>query len=84
MFNDELSQESNFSIKTNITITNGNQIYVEGIKKILQISDTELEIKLDNKQTLKINGQNIKLKDIQAKTILLVGQIALVSFEGRT
>ena len=51
--------------------------YVEGLKNILDFSDCEVSLKL-TKGSIKINGKNLKIKNLNKDTILVVGEILSV------
>lgn len=51
--------------------------YVEGLKSILEFNDSEVNLKL-TKGCVKIAGKNLKIKNLNKDTILVVGEILSV------
>ncbi|MCH5166460.1 MAG: YabP/YqfC family sporulation protein [Erysipelotrichales bacterium] len=61
-----------------LIITNSN-LYIKNYNKIINIEPTEIIINI-NEQLLKINGQNLTLKRIVSKDLVVNGTIESVKY----
>ena len=83
MFDDEFCESSFLVNKTKIVAVDGKYVFVEGIRKIVLLSDSEIRLKLDDKQTMILLGDNFEIKDIQPKTLQIMGNVQSICYEGK-
>ena len=69
----EVGASSNFRIIN----LGGNSLYVEGIKSVVSIAETEMRFQL-KKHLLKIVGENLKIKYLDNSTCVVTGEIEVV------
>lgn len=62
-------------------VDSGNQIAVEGYKNVLKIDDACIILKLYDGE-IEILGSNLKVKELGANTIVVVGNIKTVNQVG--
>ena len=62
-------------------VDSGKKIAIQGYKNILIISDTKIVIKLFIGE-LVVEGKNLKVKEMETNTIIVVGKISKVSTSG--
>ena len=49
-------------------------VYVEGLKSLIDVDSSEIGIKL-KKGIIKLNGDNLRIKNMNLQTLLVVGDI---------
>ena len=59
---------------------NGEAVYIEGVKKIVSIADTEVIISVKDKN-LKIVGEGLQISNLEEKTIVVRGEVFGVNEE---
>ena len=81
MFEDELNDD--FAANSKITMFVNGGVFVENVKNVVSVLDSEIVVRLAQKNIVKIVGKSLQIADIQAKTCKIKGEIISVSFEGK-
>jgi len=53
---------------------NGEAVYIEGVKKIVSISNEEIILQVKDKN-LKVVGKNLQISNLEDKTVIVRGEV---------
>lgn len=65
-----------------VVIMSGEAVYVEGVNKYLTLGNEKMEM-LAGKKHVIIEGKNMSIEELNAETIIIVGEINCVREEGQ-
>ena len=71
---EKFMNDANSSISFRIVNIGGKNLYVEGIKNVVDLSENQVQLQL-KKHLLTIQGQGIKVKYLDKSTCVLQGDI---------
>ena len=83
MFTDEISDQTLLVNSSKTTIINAVAVIVEGVKKIISISNSEIVIRLGTKKILNIIGEKLHITKLEPQMCQITGKIVSVNFEGK-
>lgn len=66
----------------NLVDYDGKAVYIEGIKRVLKLSDEEIKLEL-NGAVMNLRGNGLEVFDLNGATLIVRGEIIGIDFEAR-